>query len=520
VAWIALALGIMIFALVWNITPPVELNPPKSFWEWFMVSVFFCASARAFFWLLYPVGDQWRILSPYNLGDLSLHLTFIHWLAATQHWWPASPILVGDPIRYPLGSDLFNSLLLAVGVPVLQGLLWCGLVGACLSGVALWWWGRGIALAAFLFNGGFLGILLFQGVDPDSQAEWKNLFLTLFVTQRGFLYALPAGLLLLSAWRSEGGGSCQRVVLPLPVQVLLLGTMPLFSIHTALYLGVAMLGLILALPKARKRFLLLALYSWPMMALLGWMVATGAGGPSAAHSLGWSPGWMSDGSMSFWLWNFGISLPLTVILIIKLMLPGANQQSRAFVFPAACVFLCCLLIRFAPWPWDNMKLMLWSWIVVAPYLWSELLKGRPLALRATALFFLFASGAVTLASGLDGRHGYDLVKRSDLAETAQLLQGIPSEAVIACAPEFNHPVLVLGHPVVCGYEGHLWSHGLDYQGRLAGLNSMMNGEPGWEEKACEMGVSAIYWGSMEAKRWPDSRLPWSNERLPSLHRLN
>lgn len=525
VALSALILGICAMILAWRMAPAEANFPSSSLWDWVMVGVFVCASARAFFWLIYADGDEWKILSPNNLGDLSLHLSFIHWMTATQHWWPCSPILVGDPLRYPLGSDLFNSLLQVAGVPVIQGLIWCGFGGAALTGYALWRWGRGIALAALLFNGGFAGIVLLKGGDPDAAAEWKNLFLTLFVTQRGFLFALPAGLLLLAAWRDENFRSPHKVILPLPLQVLLLAVTPLFSIHTALYLGVAMVGIALAAPQGRKRFAWLALFAWPGMAFFGWLVATGAGGPSAVHALGWKLGWMSDGTVFFWIWNFGAALPMSMVLVFLLFHRGGNQkealqEARAFVWPAAIVFLCCMLIRFAPWPWDNMKLMLWSWVVIAPYLWSELLKSRPLAVRVIAMLFLFASGAVTLVAGLDGRHGYGLTKESTLQATAQVLKDLPAESVIACAPEFNHPVLILGHSVACGYEGHLWSHGLDYQSRLAALNSIMKGEPGWQQKARELGVSAIYWSELESTRWPDSKLPWAKQSRPVLVHLD
>lgn len=529
VALSALSLGLCTLLLAWRMIPdsPTPRRAPKSFWDWLMIGFFSLASARAFFWLLYAVGDSLKILSPNNLGDLSLHLSFIHWLAVTQHWWPASPILIGDPLRYPLGSDLFNSLLLVAGVPMVQGLLWCGILGATLTGYALWRWGRGIALAALLFNGGVAGIVLLHGGDPDAVSEWKNLFLTLFVTQRGFLFALPAGLLLLSAWREENFGKDRRIILPLPVQALLLAITPLFSIHASLYLGVAMVGIALASPVARERMVKLALLSWLPMAFLGWLVATGAGGPSALHSIGWSPGWMGDGTVKFWFWNFGITLPLSLLLVGLLFCKGGSceekqekrLEARAFVWPAAFVFLLCMLIRFAPWPWDNMKLMLWSWIVIAPYLWSELIAPRPWPIRAIALILLFGSGAVTLEGGLDGRHGYDLVKRSVLHETAWVLRDLPKEAVIACDPTYNHPVLLLGHPVVCGYDGHLWSHGLDYQGRMEQLNAIMNGEPGWEEKARHLGVSAIYWSDLEMEHWPTSALPWAGESTPSLHKI-
>ena len=518
ISLISLLIGVGVFILVWKFTPADWQTPKPSIWEWIVIVIFTCASVRAFFWLIYLEGDQWKILSPNNLGDLSLHLSFINWMAATRHWWPTSPILIGDPLRYPLGSDLFNALLLVVGVPVIKGLVISALGGAALTGYALWRWGRGMALAALLFNGGLSALVLFHDGDPDAASEWKNLFLTLFVTQRGFLFALPAGLILLCVWREENFASPQKQYLPIPVQVLLLAAMPLFSIHTALFMGIVMVAILMGSPATRSRFSQLALIAWPLMACFGWLVTTGSGGPSAMHTIGWSPGWMSDGTVRFWFWNFGVSLPLALALVLILFRHGKSREARAFVWPAAFVFLSCMIVRFAPWPWDNTKLMLWSWIVIVPYLWSELLARRSFAIRALILALLCGSGFVTLVAGLDARHGYELTTSIQLNETASVLKRISAEEVIACAPEYNHPVLLLGHPVVCGYEGHLWSHGLDYKARLASLNSIMNGESGWEDKARALGISTIYWSALESARWPDSKLPWAKETaLPSIH---
>jgi hypothetical protein len=488
-----------------------------------MILIFALASFRAFFWLVYREGDAWKILSPNNLGDLSLHLSLIRWLAASPHWWPASPILAGDPLRYPPGSDLFNALLLQAGLPAERGLLWTGLVGASLAGMALWRWGGAVALAAFLFNGGFAGWVFWKSgwsADPEATAQWKNLFLTLFVTQRGFLFALPAGLLLLASWRREYFDPSRSPLLPLSVRALLLAVTPLFSVHTALFLGIMMTGVFLLVPAARKSLLRLALIAWPFMALFGWLVTSGAGGPSAMGSIGWKPGWMTDGSLGFWFWNFGIALPLSLLLCLLLLRRGSSAEARAFVWPAAFVFILCLFVRFAPWPWDNTKLMLWSWLTVIPFLWSLLLGKRPLLVRSAAAIMLFGSGALTLAAGLDGRHGYDLVSQAELDAAASVLRDLPPGEVISCAPEYNHPVLMLGHPVACGYEGHLWSHGLDYRSRWARLESVMKGEPGWKDEARSLGVGVIYWGPLEAKRWPDSVLPWVGEtNRPSLHSI-
>jgi hypothetical protein len=47
----------------------------------------------------------------------------------------------------------------------------------------------------------------------------------------------------------------------------------------------------------------------------------------------------------------------------------------------------------------------------------------------------------------------------------------------------------------------------------------MKGEAGWKEKARGLGASHIYWSDLEAKRWPDSKLPWAKETGPALYPL-
>ena len=78
----------------------------------------------------------------------------------------------------------------------------------------------------------------------------------------------------------------------------------------------------------------------------------------------------------------------------------------------------------------------------------------------------FFSGAVSLIGGLDGRHGYAIARRSELAAWQHAIVDIPPEDRFACVPDYNHPLILLGRKVACGYEGHLWSHGLNSQGEL------------------------------------------------------
>jgi hypothetical protein len=113
-------------------------------------------------------------------------------------------------------------------------------------------------------------------------------------------------------------------------------------------------------------------------------------------------------------------------------------------------------------------------------------------LRVVVCVLLFFSGAVSLVGGLDLRHGYDLASRSALAQAAKALESVPPRDRLAVDPRYNHPAILLGRPVVCGYEGHLWSHGLDYKETLAKLRNVMVSGPGWITDANDIGAVWIF----------------------------
>ena len=463
---------------------------PATAWEVLLLILFAMTSLRAFIWLIYAVGDEWRVLSPNNLGDISIHLQFIRYLASGPKFWPESPILSGSPLVYPLGMDLWNSLLLLSGLPVERGLIWTGLLGSALTAWALWRWGGAFAIAAFLFNGGIAGFAFFHtGKIMDFQTElaWKNLFLSMFVTQRGLLYALPCGLLLLRAWREDFFGKGAGI--PRAVQFLLYVTLPIFSAHAFLVLSFILAGIFVFQPTSRR-----ALFTFVGAALIpstGLMYLI-TGGFSSSSGLRWLPGWMqADGGLYFWILNFGITLPLLFILLVMVAIRG-DSRSRSFCFPALGIFVICFLFAFAPWEWDNTKMLLWAWLVCAPFLWQSLIAPLPQLFRIILCFALFCSGALSLVGGLDGRHGYKLITRSELAATEMALQNVPRGSRIAVDPAFNNPVMLLGWPVSCCYEGHLWSHGLDYKSQWLKLQNVLSSRPGWKGEADDLNTQWIF----------------------------
>jgi hypothetical protein len=508
-------------------------------WDWVAIVGFALFALRSFLWVVFTTGDEIRVLSPNNLGDLSLHLTYIRELANGVPLWPENPIVAGAKLTYPLGVDLLHALLFLSGADLYRTFAWLGLLGAAGTGIALWRWGRGLAIAAFLCNGGLAALALLESwrlADFQAEAAWKSLPLALFVTQRGFLFALPAGLALLASWRARflGEGS-QREVLPRWGELLLYAAMPVFHLHTFIFLSLMLLGWFAMQARARREiFTLVALAVIPAT-LLTFEVTDHFHGPK---SIGWQLGWMQSdpaflaaceriiGTQNplvtvpvFWFYNFGVLPVLVGWLGLELAWPrDASAEVRAarwsglcLYVPALAIFLLCCVVKFAAWEWDNTKLMIWSYLLMLPLLWQHLLVRWPAWARSSAVVALFFSGALSLVGGLDSSHrGYPIGRRSELDALEVALREVPVDARIVAQPAYNHPLLLLGRPLAMGYEGHVWSHGYEFGERKAVVLSILNGEAGWQEEARALGCRYLFWGAMEEADGGKSTRPWES----------
>src|SRR6266536_6428585 len=233
----------------------------RKVWLWLLGACFLMFAVRSFCWLLYIDGDQLKIQSPNNLGDLALHITLIRNFASGVVLWPDNPIYVFSKLRYPAGMDLFNALLCLVHVDLIRGLVWTGLLASLATFYAFFRWAGAFGVAGFLFNGGTAGFeffdkLKFSDYQGVNAIAWKSIALSMFVTQRGLLYAIPAGVLLLWHWREKffcrgpvaGVGDSgtpsdslqQRGPLPFWVELSLYASMPLFHVHTFLALSIVL----------------------------------------------------------------------------------------------------------------------------------------------------------------------------------------------------------------------------------------------------------------------------------------
>ena len=646
------ATAVMSSAAAVETAPSVEALPPRpvrsaprkhwkygSIWLWAVIAVFVMFAVRSFCNVFFTDGNEYKIQNPNNLGDLSLHITYIKNFASGVPMWPDNPIYAFSKLRYPAGIDLFNAILLCLDISVIRGLVCVGLGASAALCYALYRWGGAFTIAGFLFNGGVAGWQWFRNYEwKDFQSSnyiaWKSLALTMLVTQRGLLYALPAGLLLLCHWRAKffpldqrgspntaapaspaPSGSVSvvsRGLLPFWVELSLYATMPLFHVHTFMALSFVLLFLFLFVrPRARKQLLLLGLTAFVPATFFLWLITDHF---HAGSVMSWNPGWVQDNGdfarplaaftsqpttvpapgsgffgtvkhfFTFWSINFGLTIPILIALVVVLVMQAWRYRGRpaainvrlvslvaalaglliflaamfaylslgyslfvvlaiippvglavmmplfasllqrswrqtiplstplAFVIPAVVLFIFSCLVKTAPWEWDNIKLIIWSYLIMLPFVWTEVMSRWAFPIRAVVCIALFGSGFFTLFGGLAaGRTGYGMADRAEIDAVDMAVKKIPLDARFAAYPTFNHPILLAGRKAILGYPGHIWTQGFSYGDDNNKLTTLMNGAPDWRQTARFFHARYLFWGREEIKNYPQSKKPWEQE---------
>ncbi len=534
---------------------PKEPEAPRwryrNVWFWLLAACFAIFVVRSFCWLIYWDGNDVKVQSPNNLGDLSLHLTYINHFASGVPIWPDNPIEPFSKLRYPAGVDLFNAVLTCLGTNVISGLVWTGVIASIATFYAFYRWGGNFGIAAFLFNGGLvsfpvLSTFNFQDYQGANNIAWKSIVLSMFVTQRGVLYAFPVALLLLYQWRArfypdyaepalirgsetedDPAPTPRRAPLPFWAEVALYATMPLYHSHTFIALSVVLAFLFLLGDKsARKHTALVALLAFVPATFCVWITTDYF---HAGSFIKWQPGWvqgvpkgdMAMPFMKFWMLNFGAWVPLVLFFIGITGLTVWKQVKApdfkipatiAFLIPALAIFIVGYLVKLAPWEWDNIKVIVWAYFIILPFLWTDLISLWPIHLRALVCIALFASGFVTLWGGLSaGRTGFGIANRGDLDAIGEVVKKLPADARYAGWPTWGHPVLLQGRKMVLGYPGHLWTQGFNFGPTNDKLQALMQGAPNWKDLAREFHSRYLFWGRDEKTNYATSKKPWERE---------
>lgn len=510
------------------------------------------AAFRHFAWLIFPMDHAWYTLHANNFGDLPMHINYIRALANGLSFPPPNPIFAQNILCYPYGVDLYNALWEILGVNLQGHLFIVGWLATLILLILLRslasWWGIG----ALFLNGGFISWQLFTSSglrDYQASIDWKNLFLAVITTQRGMLFALPMGLILIIAYRrlseneinlaknnnfsnepATSALSCHKPDRHNFEMMLgiLWGFLPLFNAHVFVVVSMmlAAIGFETHGMAGVKRLLCSRIthyaYIPAIIFLIHYTVSCVKIGNIIRLRFGWTTKATDFFSFLAYLFeNFGLWLFMPILIAALLFFFSAHidrlilKKLKFELIFYVGLFSCFFNVMFAPWEWDNIKLLIWpylglarlSWLVLEPKMVN--LTGQ--ILRLTFAVALFINGLIAILWTLQPPLGYSpqLYKMSELAAAEGALIKVPTTAIFAAAQTHQHVLTYFGRLRIAGYSGHLWSHGIDYKITENKLNTIMNGGDDWLKLVRELGITHIFWGPDERSNFPTSRRPWT-----------
>ncbi|MBC7370951.1 MAG: hypothetical protein H7326_05260, partial [Bdellovibrionaceae bacterium] len=334
--------------------------------------------------------STWWIQNISNLGDLSFHFGTIRNLARGVHFWPENPIFLGFRFRYPFGMDLFNAIFENLGIAMQTHLPLVTFAGLVLTMAALHFAGGPLLVFTIFFSAGFFNFLqpgtwdlyrLQEGLD------FKNLFLSVLVTQRGFVYALPAGVYLYKVFDENFRGAWSPSRFDKVSLGLIWGALGFFHLHSFFIVSLY-LGLLILWRRQMRTWLPTVLMAF----FVGLPFVLNALVPEAGMNgfIHWSRGWNRQPGVdyfTYWVRNVGPWLVAVGAALYTFYRAKDWQKFVPIAFALALFALFAHLI-LAPWEWDNIKLLIWCYVFALLAMQDFLWNNRPDWFRA-AVFIVF-----------------------------------------------------------------------------------------------------------------------------------
>ncbi|MFI5287647.1 MAG: hypothetical protein ACHQ4F_15205, partial [Candidatus Dormibacteria bacterium] len=371
------------------------------------------------------------------------------------------------------------------------------------------------------------------GTPPLTNMQWYTPLMAWWLPQRTLLFGFAAAisvLLLVFAGASSHGPSWE----PFALAGVLIGLLPTVHVQTLIALSIllfvllwrrrrrewfALVGVAIVLGGFRLAQLALTQHGAPVTPYgsnvypwlePGWLANAGsAADPSGRLTL--TLGNVFTGAIQaigmvgtaqwwgFWLANLGIAVPLVafIALAVAVRLLGGNVGrvvTRVFPVPlleltlgALIIFAACNLIVFQSWNWDNTKMLVYWYLVVALLIgalaahWWRHVWPRVAATVLVAPVLL--TGALVVLRLLpwtppqDSITGPYTIANTQELQLASTIDGVtPEGSVFLTFGRPNDPVLAAaGRIGVMGYGGWLWSYGINFESRYNDVQTMYTG---------------------------------------------
>lgn len=500
----------------------------KKYWPLIILMVFF----GCLFWNLlsshmlqqkssglYSGGSTW--------GDLALHATlstnlYEKGLSATLNNYP---IYSGEKTRYPFLMDYITTLLMKLGLSLQMSLIWPSFV-LLLAFIAVFYFlaqkitkSRLAAFFApliFFFNGTIFSLQYFwqdfkvsglkffdflgkmtkeYGHLADHKIEFSNIIADYILPQRAIILGLLVGSIaiyfLWQYWKS-------KETKKLAYAGVISGFLPIIHTHTFISIVLIAFGLgLLELIEHYKDFKHIIVrwlyYVIPAgviaLPFVLWLFPSGSNGFFKV-----SIGWMKGEEFILWFWIKNLGLYILAFLGGYLV---SDEKLKKFYWSFLGLFAITNIFIFQPHYYDNMKIMLWWFLLSAiltgkffSYLKNRFRNWKGCVLIGACFVLLTSTGFLSVYR--ETYTSWLMFSDEDMALANFVKSNTPKDALFLTSDKHNHPISCLsGRSVVMGYRGWLWTHGINYSEREGDIMSIYRADAGYENLLNKYGIDYI-----------------------------
>ncbi len=204
-------------------------------------------------------------------------------------------------------------------------------------------------------------------------------------------------------------------------------------------------------------------------------------------------------ALIFWSKNFGAVFWLWITGVIFLIF-SKNKSRAPYVSASIILFLVPNFFLLQPWEFDNNKMLFYWWILAVIFcaipllkiLWEKKLLGKILAVLI--IFLGISAGSFDFASKFFwtkkiGSFGYSDSAPENMEMADWIKNNTSNNDIFLVNPWVDPvPAFLAGRPIYLGFEGWLWTQGLDYQKNKNAMTEILSGNL---NKACEENIKFI-----------------------------
>ncbi|MBP9837424.1 MAG: hypothetical protein KBC84_01790 [Proteobacteria bacterium] len=465
----------------------LEIKPSFNLSFWFLI---ICLSGISIFSAVEDIKTPWVN----NYGDLTWHLGMISNFTFGQNFPPHNHLYPPSELSYPFLINLWSatlwifnpnysylSLVFALQWIILWTVVYFSLNGdryRILPWIALFG-GGAFKLAyvniALIYQNQFNGAVgyLYNSEMIGKGYVWTDFFTTIWVTQRTAVFGAAVFLVLLNYLLEnlQQESSNKKVILALSALMLSLGMLAHthFFVVTAIFISLLLFFWFLQKKIKFTDLLVFVIFLSPL-ALQAHFVL----GKKSIVSL--SAGWMQRAMFLngkyleglenvIVLWKDNVLVQAGLIIFILLT---ARQYLKISLL--LLLFILGNIVQVAIWEWDQIKIFIMIYLLALAIIANSKSRKVYLLHYLTVVFLLPSLVEFYVIFAKAGN--FTVYERKNILFAKQIRDETGSRAVIASAPDHNSLLTLAGRRMYLGYEGTLFTHGVDYQGTKIILNDL------------------------------------------------